>query len=765
MSYNSNSGYYYQGSFSNNNNNNNNNRNVFNNSNKFNNNNRNDFNSRKIKKILKAIGTVALSIFLILIITGSILATALTIYVMNFMDQTNQVTLDSATGCYNSIFYSLDENGEQKQLYSMGGDKRSIWVDIEEIPQKVRDAFVYAEDARFYTHDGVDFKRTFAATANLLLHFYATEQGGSTITQQTVKNITGDDKQDPKRKIREIFSSLDLEKRYSKTQILEAYMNVINVGGNYHGVEIGAQYYFDKNAKDLTIAEAACIVAITKHPTNNHPLTNETTFQNNKARKEYIINEMYRNGAISSEERDQALKQELKFIGDNKVEDEDDAKNPSVTSFYVDAAILDAKEILSEKLGISKDEVEAELKKGGFQIYTNVNTKLQSMLESKYLDYRTFQSHKVEDGPQSASILMDYKGNVLAYVGAIGPKTESRTSVFAMQGTKPSGSTIKPIASYGPAVELNKITWSSMIQDDYFKVKQKNGSYDYFMIDRDGDGKKDDPWPNNWNSATKSVDKLYHFSWWHLAESKNTGAVYVNSLVTPAYSYDFLKNKLHLDTLVDGDNAPAPMSIGDLTKGVNMLDLVATYQTFGNQGKYYKPHFVNKITDASGRIIWQNPYNEEQPFTAETAWIMNRMLKSVVDYNKYNKGVNVEMIGKTGTSNGSHDNWFIGCTPEYVGGTWIGDFEKQRDISQNFYYKQYKVWNNVFDDLMNTGTVKTFTPNKNVVEAKYCKKTGLLAGPGCTDTAIGYYKKDNLPPQCSGDHGENAQKNILGYPN
>ena len=704
------------------------------------------------KKSLRIFGTIILSLILVVIITGSILATALTVYVMNFMDNSSLVSLDNLDLSYSSIFYAKDKDGNDVPIYTMAGEKKCIWVDIEKVPQIVQDTFVFAEDARFYSHEGVDFKRTFAAFSNYLLHFYQNEQGGSSITQQLIKNITGDDDRKATRKIREIFSSLNMERNYTKTDILEAYMNQINFGGNIHGIQTAANFYFDKDVSELSVAQAACIVAITKSPWENDPTRNEKTLKNNKERQEYILGQMYKYGAISSEEYDSAMNEELKFVGYNKLDEEGNNTNTGITSYFIDAAINDVVEELMDVYGIDYTEAEKKLKNGGYRIYTTVDMDIQKQLEDKYKDQKTFTNKTLEDPPQSSFITMDYKGNVVGVVGGIGEKKESRGLNRATETTRSPGSCIKPLASYGPAIEYNIINWSTMLTDEPLQVYDpETGIKGDFMVENE-DG-VEEKWPKNYSNTYTYKD---NFVYYYLMKSINSAAAEIVERVTPEASYNFLKDRFNITSLdPNQDMKRSPMTICGMRNGISLQELVASYQAFGNLGSYYEPTYFTRITDANGKLISGHKYIEEHPLSSDTAYVMNRLMHNVTHMTggtgvAASSGLKCDVVGKTGTSTDWNDLLFVGCTPEYVSGVWFG-YDTPKSI-KDMYFSSAQVWNNVFKDIANTETKLTFDVDPDVEELTYCTETGLLAGPNCTHTAVGYYKKSNEPPMCTGDH-------------
>ena len=270
-----------------------------------------------VKKTFTVIGTVLLTLILIVVISVSIIAAALTVYVMQFRENTPiDIDLDSLNLAYTTFIYGDDKDGNQVELAKISRGANRIPVSIDRIPQHVRDAFVYIEDERFYEHAGVDWKRTFGAFLNELTHgmLYDSKQGGSTITQQLVKNVTGDKEQNMDRKMREIFRAADLEKYRTKDEILDAYLNCVGMGGSCSGVQAAALKYFGKDVSELDLAEAACLAAIPKSPENLNPFANKEA---NRERQLLVLKAMYNNAAISKQQYDDAVNEELQFRDPN----------------------------------------------------------------------------------------------------------------------------------------------------------------------------------------------------------------------------------------------------------------------------------------------------------------------------------------------------------------------------------------------------------------------------------------------------------------
>lgn len=712
-------------------------------------------------KILKITGTVLLSLFFIVVITGSVFVTALTIYVLNYIDSTTPVSLENAEFSFTSRFLAenpdYDESNPDSEEYvnyytlTQDGERR-VWVDLENIPKYVRDAFVYSEDERFYSHDGVDFKRTFAAFANMILHFYDSEFGGSTITQQTIKNITGDDDTQGgagiTRKIREITRSINVEKTYTKDEILECYLNIISLNTNYYnirGVQAAANFYFSKDVSELTLGEAASLAAITKNPSWRNPYDH---LDNNYERRENVLKVMLSNGAISTEEYEEALNEELVITGDLNYSSDTDSEaqaeieNQGVSSYYTDEAIRETIEIIQEYYGISYSAASERLSGGGYTIKTNVDIDMQKKLEEEYLDDSNFQAYTLEDDELwSAFICMDYQGNVKAVVGNRWEKLYNLGWNNATQSTRSPGSTIKPIASYAPALDQDLITWSTMFKDEPITIKV--------------DG-VETQWPRNYSEVGDVTNWSYNYypTYVMLQKSLNTAPAQLVKELTPSYCYNFLVNKLGFSTLdPTGDVDYSPMTVGGMTNGTTLEELVAAYQIFGNGGKYYQPHFVSQVIERDGTIIYENDHFYENAISESTAYIMNRMLKTAVESSsgtgRQAQIDGLEVCGKTGTSQDWQNLTFVACTPDYVSGVWIG-YENVKQIPTSQYQNIAKIWKNVFGEIADSTENKTFEAPDSVVEKTFCTKTGKLASKSCSSTSTGYYKESNLPETCGG---------------
>ncbi|MDE6593785.1 MAG: transglycosylase domain-containing protein [Oscillospiraceae bacterium] len=690
-----------------------------------------------IRKTLTIIGMVLLSLILIAVISVSIIAAALTVYVMQFRENTPiDIDLESLDLAYTTFIYGYDENGQEVELTNISRAADRIPVSIERIPRHVRDAFVYIEDERFYEHAGVDWKRTFGAFVNLLTGeaLYGSKQGGSTITQQLVKNVTGDDDDHWDRKLREIFRASDLEKYRDKDDILEAYLNCIGFGGNTSGIQAASLKYFGKDVSELDLAEAACLAAIPKSPEALNPRVNP---ERNKERQSLVLRAMYNNAAISKQQYENALAEELHFYDPSQEDNPDDIQN-----WYIDMVIRDVTNDLSSLYGVTWQEANDMLYNGGYTIYTPIDIEMQEALEAKYRDYTTFSSTLLNDPPQSAFVAMDYTGNVLAVVGGIGEKAGSNIWNHATMSPRQPGSSFKPVAGYGYSIEHNLITWSTIHSDLPIEIPDENNP---------GHTRK---WPTNYSSTSRSNvwSGNSYFTFQALQRSLNTVSARLVQAAGSGNVFEFVQNKFRFSTLKAEDADLSPMSVGALTDGVTVRELVAAYQVFGNGGKYFSPASYTYVQDPAGEVVLQHKYTPIQSISEESAYVMNKLMQQVVEgpngTGKAAKLENVPVVGKTGTSQEWRDNWFVCCTPDYVSGVWYG-YEDYRTVASGTYYNTAQLWKNIFGDIAEQGTKTEFPECESVKQLYFCSNTGMIASGSCPTFNQGYYKSTNTPPVCT----------------
>ncbi len=750
--------------------------------------------------IFSMAGTAILSMILILIITLCIVATALCVYVMQFAESSFDVDLTDVELSYSSFIYAKDENNEDVLLKQISSDESRIWVDIEDIPQHVLDAFVAVEDERFFEHDGVDWKRTLTVTVQAV--FSDGTAGGSTITQQLVRDITKDNETTFGRKLREIFRALSLENKYTKFDILESYLNRIGFGGTAYGIGSAAYHYFDKEVSELTIAEAAILAGVVRSPTNYNPYT---SLQQSKTRQEYALSHMYENGYITTQEYEDALVEQVKFRlpveGDwygyidersEQTATETDLYYENVSwdtilgedtafayqwngdyevsqNWYVDAALNQIVTDLADLFDISYSAAWDKFCSGGYTAYLNMDIDMQNTLSEKFADpytclseYNASLPSDSDDLIQGAFVIMDYRGNVKAIAGGIGEKPGDNCFNRATQTVSAIGSTIKPIANYSLAVDMDLITYSTFFKDASGRVFVGYGLEDEYTEAQEYDPEEGTiNWPMNYEGNYGTGD--YYPAWYAVQKSTNTIAARCMSKVGLANAFNHLVNKLgfsHLDST--NDMAYAPLATGALTNGATLVELTAAFQVMGNGGMYYKPYFYSKVVDSNGKTVLEQDTNGKRAISADSAWITNRMMKKVIDdpygTGQYAKFGNVEVVGKTGTANDMSNLLFAGLTPEYVACYRIAHDDnhaiaKATEAGYAGWKTLAKVWSDVMDEVVtDIETEQSFVPNSDTIVQSYCNETGLLATSKCPETTIGYYRESNIPQSCDSNH-------------
>lgn len=631
-----------------------------------------------------------------------------------------------------SIIYVKNKKGDWEEYQRIHGTENRIWVDIEQMPKQLIDAFISIEDQRFYLHSGVDWKRTAGAFVNFLpfVDIYSSNQGGSTVTQQLIKNITSDNDKSAMRKIREIIRALLIEKMLDKTTILEAYLNTISLGNGICGVQVAANYYFNKNVNELTLTECASLAAITKNPSEYNPMTKP---EGNKKRRDDVLYKMYELEKISEEEYVSALAEEVVIDKSQQ----QDLEIP-INDYFVDTLIDDIISDLAVKYNCSDDTASSMLYNGGYKIYATVDTDIQNIMESVYQKTNTYFPQKYSKNKklsvQSAMTIMDYNGNIKGIVGGVGEKTVNRGLNRAVDSPRQPGSTMKPLGVYVQAIDNGYVSYSSILED---KPMDK-----YYK-----DGKKG---PKEWYgyyAGNMTVAKA-------LERSANTIPCWIlKDNVGIENSYNFLTQKLGFKHLNNADKNIASLALGGCQYGITTTESAAAYAIFGNGGKYYEPTTYTKVLDINGETVLEAK-GGEQVIKETTATVMNKLLQNVV-YGSQGTGKGIagynkmKVYAKTGTSSESKDLWMVAGTPYYVGSVWYG-FDQPENVHNGG--AAAKVWRDIMTKIHQDLEEKDFDFSDDVIEAKYCNITGLLALPSCYSKSTGYYVPGVDIETCDGGH-------------
>lgn len=669
-----------------------------------------------------------------LIIIGTLLTVAITIiavalyvliYSVNYVKGDLKIDLQEYRYSQNqtSFIYAYDSDGEPIEVTRLFGTINRVWVDIEDTNPYIAKCYVGLEDKRFYEHDGVDWTRTIAAVVK-----YGGKQGGSTLTQQLIKNLTEEDEVTYVRKYKEILNALNLERYYSKEDIIEAYLNTVYLSHGCYGVKTAAETYFGKDISECNLSECAALAAITQFPSKYDPILNP---ENNKERREYCLKLMLDQNLISQNEYEEAMNYEIDFQLNQKTQEDSSV----AYSYYTDAVINQVEQDLMSKYGYTAKTASNKINYGGLRIYSAVDLDIQEAMDSIY------QSRNyVADGEvQSSMTILAYDGRVVGIEGGVGEKTGRRELNRATDSPRQPGSTIKPISVYGPAIDSGATYWSKTYANSASLTI--NGQ----------------AWPKNQGGYGGGNYVTVQYG---LAQSYNTISARVLTDLGLHTSFTYLKDKFCLQHLDPGDETYSPLATGSMTHGATTLEMAAAFQTFGNGGTYHQPYFYYRVEDASGNVILdRSDYDSHQAIDESSAEIMNRLLRTVMSMGTgtpYNVSGQTT-FGKTGTTDDDKDRWFVGGTPYYVGAVWYG-YDIPREI--------YNVWNNpagnLFKYVMDKvhagyGSKEFPTAESGLTQAYYCTNSGMLASNGCP-SALGYYRSSDMPPYCSGHYSSGSEE-------
>ena len=669
----------------------------------------------------RALGLVLGTLCLVFLLTGAMIAGIFMIYVKTTLTPSLDVDADEYTMNLSSIIYYQDRtSGNWVELQTLHGKENRIWVDYEQMPDALWQAAVAIEDKRFFDHHGVDWSRTATATVNMFLGMKNT-YGGSTITQQLLKNITKDNAGTVNRKVREIFRALEFEKNYSKQDILEMYLNTIFLGGKCYGVQTASQYYFGKDVSELDLAECAALVGITNNPSLYNPLISDKTRANNKARQENILKAMWEQGYIDESTYNSAVAEELHFTDGSKSAAElvaeangsDAAAGTSqYNSYFVDQVIRDVTSDMEKKLGISEKAAHDKIYYGGYNIYTTIDPSVQQIAESVYEDRGNLDvTSKSGQQLQSGITIVDVtNGNVVAMVGGVGQKEGDMVWNYATD-LQQCGSSIKPLTVYAPALDAGVITMASTF--DNYPVRLLNGN----------------PWPKNSPQGYTGLTTLAT----GVANSINTVAVRTIEKLGLSSSYEFATQKLGFTTLTEQDKIQeGALGLGGLEEGVTTEEMAAAYASFANDGVFNSPRLYTKVEDADGKTVLDNEGESHVAMKETTAYFMNKLLEGVVDHGtgtSANFG-GMTLAGKTGTTSENYDRYFVGYSPYYCAAVWTG-YKNNEKISYSG-NPSITMWKKVMSQLHKGLENKSFDkPSSGITTVSVCMDSGLRATDAC----------------------------------
>lgn len=705
--------------------------------------------NRKGTGIGHLLSRILITLVLIGVLCGCFCGIAFAMYVHIYINPSAQETaaeISKGLGLnLNSFIYAKESDSDEYTLYeTIKGKENREWVDSDKIPDTLKNAVVAIEDERFYKHHGVDWVRTIGAVKGWLLG--GTQYGGSTITQQLIKNITADNDYSVKRKVNEIFRAFALEKEIDdKDRILVMYLNTIFLGYNSYGVQTAAMQYFDKDVSQLDLAESAVLAGLTNNPSiydvYNHP-------EKVKERQETILAQMLDQKMISQEEYEAAVAEELNY----RPYEEYQQEIKSTYSYFTDEVIKDVINDLMTEKGYSRLVAENMVYSGGLNIYATIDTKVQNALDEVWANADNFpNTEKYGEIPQSAMVITDKQGNIVGIAGGRGEKTSSRGFSYASDARRQPGSSIKPLATYGPAMDAGIATPDTTV-------------YDRALI-QDADG---NPWPMNDGKYPTGRAMTVKEG---MTRSLNTISAQLLKQLTPQKSYEFMTQQLGFklvdsrtneDGTVQSDIDLAPLALGALTDGVTVREMAGGFSTFINDGVYGGTRTYTKVTDSEGNTIMENTPNTDKGFTnVRTDYYMLDCLQNVTAHGTaYGIQLDgVETGGKTGTTTSNTDIWFCGITPKYSGAVWIG-YEHNYRLDGLYGRNAAEIWLAVMQKVHagDSGLVFDSHP-QDFEEVTYCMDTGLLASGACRAAgraATGRFWKDKVPTEtCSHQNIEN----------
>lgn len=788
-------------------------------------------NKKKPKKRRSIIGMIFSFIGCMLclcIMAASVGGVLLSMYIVQVTaDDGETLDLDNQKNRQTSIIYDINGN----EYASLSRNENRIWRELSAMPENLQNAVIAIEDKNFRTEPGINLKGTIGAALNAFTgnRIWGTNRGASTLEQQLIKNLTGDNEQDNMRKVREIFRALGLDNKYSKETILEAYLNTIPLTGIIHGMEAGSIEYFGKHVEDLTLAECATLASITKNPTKYNPATNPEELIK---RRNHVLYEMYTQGYITETEFNAAKAETVTLT--EKTSTTENATRSSSNSWFTDALYTQLLSQLQEDLNYTADEAKELIFSGGLRIYSTVDPKVQEGVEKtmyneddlipalwheepvclrdypadssswdevQYDDatglpitkegyavygqeaipvYADEESTTLKMGTstdpdypndttvylcvyekvrtQAAMAIVDYSGNILAIGGGIG---EKKYDLGFNRATSPhqTGSTMKPIGAYALALDYKLINYSSQILDSpYYSAEDKKVLKDQYIgvmspFSEAAQSRSDvwRAWPTNYGGVGGQGNPMLVYD--ALQQSYNTVAVWVGDMVGVDYLYNFVHDTLECSYInAENDMDLGPLVLGSQSSGLTVVQLAGAYTMF-NTGTFTTPHYYTEITDYQGNMILDNNkyINTTQAISADTAYIMNRMMWNVLHSRKgtaYGKAPDGEMdsVAKTGTTSNYKDYTFAGLTPYYVTAIWWGcdrptEMDTLGKAGRNASPIQY-AWKALMENLQADLPVKEFAKGENVVEKHFDTSTGAIISSG---GSVGYYTEDNLP--------------------
>lgn len=641
-----------------------------------------------------------------------------------------------AKGAQTSYFYDKDGKEIGKQTGSQNIDRD--YVALSEVADTyIAKAFIAVEDQRFATNIGIDPRRILSAVAGFILDL-ENSHGGSTIAQQTVKLLTGDNRTSAQRKVQEWYRAIKLTQELGKSKIMENYLNLVPMANSYVGIKSAAKAYFDKDPKDLTLEECAFLAGIPKSPATYNPLR-ESGRRNALRRQRQVLLKMFEQGFIDEAAYKKALNTELVFR-----QNKDGAGSQVINTYYIEYVHRQVVRALQKEKGYSLELANKLVGSGGLRIYTNFDAKIQSDIDATFNNVKLFQKNPAAfvnepEKPQAGMAIIEVgTGKIVGLAGGYGEKTGNFYLNRATDIRRQPGSSIKPVAVYAPAIEEGLITGASMIVDEPV------------FLNKD---KPQEEWPNNVDRRHVGPMTVRHA----LKQSNNVVAVkLIQKLTVPK-----AKEYLHMEGMeLKDDQSWLSLALGALTYGVSPLEMATAYQVLADGGKYIEPTSFTKVEDATGNTILESKPHMQNVYSPQTAFMTTKMLEGYFEgavsandtaglaylWNvrgiENAQGQKIPVAAKTGTTDSIVDRWFCGYTPYYAAATWYG-FDnrlKTTEISEADNGNVVHIWQDVMKRIHSDKPPKDWIRPDNIVEHSISTLTGKL--PSEVEVENNYVEKE-----------------------
>ncbi len=665
---------------------------------------------------------ISLAVFAIFLgILASVAAVAL--LVVNRKYSADEELFLSASNNSATIYYALDSLGSPKQFWSDTTGGADEWCSLEDASEYLKLGFIAAEDRDFYRHHGINLKRSALALLNQLFHFKPSF-GASTITQQVIKNISGDNERSLRRKGAEMLRAVRLESSHGKDEILELYLNVIPMSQGVYGVAGASELYFGKEASELTLAEAATIVGVTNSPARYDPITHPEASLSKRNR---VLYAMLDYGAIDEREYASAVAEPLLVTGVPR-------GKFNISSWFIETARENIVKDLSEKYSVTPKSAKLMLR--GASVTLTVDERVQEILEEYFEDEDNLPEAFRDGLNYSMAVTDNMTGDFVGIIGRGGRKEGNYLLNLASSPITPA-SALKPLALYAPLIDSGEITPATIFPDVPLYYREINGAISAYPKNS----------PDTFDGDITVTEALHR--------SKNTVAIKLYEMLGAERIYSVLEKGYGFPNLSLSDKNAAPLALGQLTGGVSIMKLTEAYGVFASGGILRNARSYISVFSKSGDLLLENGKTEKRLMNRETAMIMTGLLAGVVDGGTASRITLKDLVdtaGKTGTSSGDLDRMFVGFTPYYTAGVWCGYADGKTAVGTNA-PSHLEIWDRVMKRIhgecaLKYGESTKFFSYSGLAEIKFSRLTGERYCERCDDDfLIGYFKFTDIPKE------------------